>query len=150
MKLLLALIVGLFVGYYAHDLRDKKELTAPDPPKLPGQVSFQESLQLQSDYVAHSPDSAIVYFNLSRENLEFIQAVNAYFKFPEGINLYLARQDGENDKVLLVPYGMSVDEKSEEDKETGDGEEEEAVFILNQRDPICPPICDATSPYKYR
>lgn len=148
MKLLLALIVGLFIGYYAHELRDKKDLVTPEPPKLPGEVSFQESLQLQSDYVAHSPDSSIVYLNLSRENLEFIQAVNAHFRFPEGINLYLARQDGENDKVLVVPYGIEVDEDPKDDDE---GEEEEkAVFILDQRNPICPPVCDATSPYKTR
>lgn len=147
MKLLLALIVGLFIGYYAHELRDKKEVEPPaEPPKLPGEVSFQESLQLQSDYVAHSPDSSIVYLNLSRENLEFIQAVNAHFKFPEGINLYLARQDGENDKVLIVPYGIEVNEDPTDD---GEGEEK-AVFILDQRNPICPPVCDANSPYKSR
>lgn len=145
MKLILALIVGLFIGYYAHDLRDKKTDLPIDSAELPASVSFDESKQLQSDYIDNSPENAAVYINLSKENLAYINALNAHFRYPKGFNMYLARQNGENDRILLVPYGMK---SSEEEDGSEDGEER--VYIIEQREPICPPTCDLNSPYKFR
>jgi hypothetical protein len=91
----------------------------------------------------------MVYLNLSQENLQFIQSANAALKYPKALGLYLARQNGENNSILLVPMSYNAEEGS--DGDTSDGESEEApVFILDQRNPICPPICDKYSPYKSR
>jgi len=156
MKVVLTLIVGLFIGYYAHSLRDKKDVRQPvDPPvgQLPPTVSYHEAKIIQADYVDNSPENAVVSIRLTKQNLYDIAAVNSALKYPDNLDIYFARIGGKNDGMLLVPMNYKEESTEESSDESSEGEGEtidERYYLVTGRDPICPPVCDASSPFKYR